>query len=473
MTPALAKRERPTTSQAAWSRRQLASVALAIALATTGVLPVFLTGALAVQLEAHLQVGTTAIGGAVATYFCASALSSVRGGRLAERVGPLKVLLVAVGLAGVALLGIGVAVTSLPALLGFLVVGGLSNGAMQPAVNLLLTQVVDDGRRGLAFGVKQAAIPTSTLLSGLAVPALALTAGWHVAYLAAGGLTVLVATALVTVGPRLMPAPPPAPGRVRTTAGGDGRPGRLELRRPAGRGQRPDRKRDRGQPGRGSTFDIRPLVFLAVAMACAVAASNAMGSFVVPGAVHDGIAPGLAGFLSAAGSVVGLSARVGLGWRADRRDVRGHRAADDHLATVTVLVAVGALGYGALAVGNLGLLVPAVLVAYGGGWGYNGLFNLAVVRAYPDAPARATGVTQVGTYVGGMVGPFGFGVVVDHFGFAVGWALCAVLAVLAVGAFAVSRRRLRTAAALAGSPAAVPLAEDEPAPGRPSTAPAG
>ncbi len=473
MTRALARRAHPNTSQAAWSRRQVASVALAIALATTGVLPVFLTGALSVQLEAHLHVGATAIGGAVATYFCASALSSVRGGRLAERIGPFRVLLVAVGLASAALLGVGLVVTSLPGLLGFLVIGGLSNGAMQPAVNLLLTQAVDDGRRGLAFGVKQAAIPTSTLLSGLAVPALALTAGWHVAYLAAAGLTVLVATALATVGRRLMPAPAPAHGRVHATVGADERPGRLRVRRSVGRGQGSARVRGRGQPGGGDLFDVRPLVFLAAAMACAVAASNAMGSFVVPGAVHDGVGPGLAGVLSAAGSVVGLSARVGFGWRADRRGVRGRRAADDHLATVSVLVAVGALGYGALAAGDLGLLVPAVLVAYGGGWGYNGLFNLAVVRAYPDTPARATGVTQVGTYVGGMVGPLGFGVVVDHLGFGVGWALCAALAVLAVAAFAVSRRRLRTAPALAGDPAELPLTDGEPAPGRPSTAPAG
>ncbi|MST35344.1 MFS transporter, partial [Acidimicrobiaceae bacterium USS-CC1] len=94
------------------------------------------------------------------------------------------------------------AVGSLTALLGFLVAGGLANGAMQPAVNLLLARTVDDRRQGLAFGVKQAAIPTSTLLSGLAVPALALTVGWHVAYLVAAGLALLVGAMLVLPGRR-------------------------------------------------------------------------------------------------------------------------------------------------------------------------------------------------------------------------------------------------------------------------------
>lgn len=413
----------PAQQQAvARPQAQRASVALAIALATTGVLPVFLTGALAVQLEAGLHVGATAIGAAVATFFGASALSSVRAGRVAERAGPFKVMLVAVGLAVLTLLGVGLAVGSLTALLGFLVAGGLANGAMQPAVNLLLARTVDDRRQGLAFGVKQAAIPTSTLLSGLAVPALALTVGWHVAYLVAAGLALLVGAMLVLPGRRLIPGPAPT-------------------------GRRPPTRRARGGAGAaaGDGFDIRPLVFLAAAMACAVAASNAMGSFVVPGAVHDGVAPGLAGLLSAAGSVVGLSVRVGLGWRADRTTVRGRPAAAAHLRTVVSLIAVGTVGYAALALGTDGLLVPGVLLAYGGGWGYNGLFNLAVVRAHPQAPARATGVTQVGTYLGGMIGPLGFGIVADRLGFAVGWALCAALALLAVAAFTLSRRRLRPA----------------------------
>jgi len=414
------------------SHGQVASTALAIGLATTGVLPVFLTGALAVQLEAGLHVGTTSIGGAVATFFAASALSSVRAGHLAERVGPFKVMLVAVGLALVALLGNGLVVTSLPGLLGFLVAGGLSNGAMQPAVNLLLARAVNDHRQGLAFGVKQAAIPASTLLAGLAVPGIALTAGWHVAYLAAAGLALIVGAVLVSVGRRLMPLPASTHGRAAGSQASS-----VQVKRA---GTSPRERKDVG------SFDPRPLVFVAAAMACAVAASNALGSFVVPGAVHEGVAPGLAGLLSAAGSVVGLSTRVGSGWRADRTGLRGRRAADAHLKTVGTLIAVGAFGYGALAIGTLGLLVPAVLVAYGGGWGYNALFNLAVVRAYPEAPARATGVTQVGTYIGGMVGPLSFGVIVDHLGFHVGWALCTGLAVAAVTAFFFGRRRLRSTA---------------------------
>ncbi|MGC8472403.1 MAG: MFS transporter [Acidimicrobiales bacterium] len=487
MSPAIPQHEHPPAVAAARSQRQPASVGLAIALATAGVLPVFLTGALAVQLEASLHVGSTAVGGAVTTFFGASALSSVRGGRLAERVGPFKVMLVAVGLSLVALVGTGLVVTSYPALLGFLVVGGLSNGTMQPAVNLLLSRAVSDHRQGLAFGVKQAAIPTATLLSGLAVPALAITAGWHVAYLAAAGLVLLVGAVLLLGGRPLMPATPATLARAGvpnsrardavkpSEESEDGHPRASSApsgaasSAPSGAPSSAPSGAASSAPSGVARFDVRPLVYLATAMACAVAASNTLGSFVVPGAVHDGVTPGLAGLLSAAGSVVGLAARVGVGWRADRAGLRGRRAAEAHLRTVAMLIAVGALGFGALAVGNVALLFPAVLVAYGGGWGYNGLFNLAVVRAYPETPARATGVTQVGTYVGGMVGPLGFGIVADHLGFDVGWALCGGFAVVAVAAFSLSRERLRAATASAfgaaraalGAPSAVlaPIAD--------------
>ena len=425
------------------SLKQPASVALAIAATTAGTLPVFLTGALAVQLEAHLHVGSTAIGGAVATFFGASALSSVRGGRLAERVGPYKVMLVAVGVALVGLVGTGLLVTSLPGLLAFLFAAGISNGALQPAANLLLARAVDHHHQGLAFGVKQAAVPMSTLLSGIAVPVLAVTMGWHAAYLAAGGIAFAVWTILVLRGRRFMPAHPAVSAPLATTTHNES-----AVAAPAGAGAGNGDSASNGDSGaKGQLFDARPLIPLAAAMACGVAASNSMGSFIVPGAVHVGVTPGLAGLLAAAGSIFGLSARVGFGWRADRKGLQGRRAADAHLKTVATFIAVGAIGYGALASGMVGLLFPAVVLAYGGGWGYNGLFNLAVVQAYPQAPARATGVTQVGTYIGGFAGPFGFGIVADHFGFEVGWILCGALAVMAVAGFMVSRRRLRVALA--------------------------
>lgn len=391
--------------------------------ATAGVLPVFLTGALGVQLRRGLHLGSTDIGIAVAAFFASSALCSITAGRLAERVGALQMMRWAALIALASTVGLGLLVHALWSLVSLLVVGGMSNGTMQPAVNLYLSDNVRTRRQGLAFGIKQAGIPMATLLSGLAVPVLAITVGWQAAYLAAAGVVAGVAVILFSI---------PAPAKV---AGGEGPeevatsgPGRTAIRT-------------------GAALDLRPLVLMAAGMAGAVAAANALGSFVVPSAVDHGVAAGSAGLLSALGSVVGFSARVGQGWRADSGVHQGAPAALRHLGTIVAMIGIGIVGYLALASGAGVLLVPGVLLAYGAGWGFNGLFNLAVVRAYPHAPARATGVTQVGTYIGGMLGPLGFGLLADHAGYGAAWTMCALCAAAGAVMLLVARRTLAGAVA--------------------------
>lgn len=395
--------------------KTVSSTALAIAAATTGVLPVFLTGALSVQLGAGLHIKATDIGIGVAAFFASSALCSVTAGRLAERVGALKMMRFAALVAMISMTGLGLLTHALWNLAALLALGGVSNGAMQPAANLYLSKNVHTQRQGLAFGIKQAGIPAATLLSGVAVPTLALTEGWRSAYLAGAGFATCVVVLLLTLIRDDLNAPTSS---VRCDP------------------------YLRGSTHRVPSIHLPPLVLLASGMACAVAAANSLGSFVVPSLVYHGVHPGDAGILSAIGSVVGFSARVGQGWRADTGVNKGIPAALRHLATVVVMISIGILGYLALASGISELLVPGVILAYGAGWGFNGLFNLAVVRAYPFAPARATGITQVGTYLGGMLGPLGFGLFVDHLGYGPAWSMCAVLAGIGAITLFAARRLL-------------------------------
>lgn len=427
------------------------TVVVAVAAATIAVLPVFLTGALTVQIRPGLQVSTGDVGIAIASFFGASALCSASFGKLAERAGSIALMRVAAAVALVALCGVAVLAHHLWSLALFLAVGGAGNGAMQPAVNQLLTQAVRADRQGLAFGVKQAAIPASTLLSGLAVPALALTLGWRAAFLVAGVLAAAVLVALHLLRGRVGVAA----GLRDTTRAAFPAATASPIHAPADRLRQDEQRVPTTGAAEGSASQreaagsstptgpsLRPLAVLAVAMAMAVAASNAMGAFVVPSAVAHGVAPGLAGLLAALGSVTGLTSRVTFGWRADTAPNRGVTAARRHLRTVAVLVAVGVAGYLALGSGIADLLIPATLLAFGAGWGYNGLFNLAVVRAFPQSPARATGITQIGTYIGGMVGPLGFGLLVDHQGYDLAWILCAAVAAVGSGVFLIGRRYL-------------------------------
>lgn len=386
-----------------------ASVALAVSGASLSVLPVFMTGALSVQLGQALHLSSTGLGVMVAVFFGSSEVSTLALGTVAERVGGIRMMLAMAVLSTAALALIGAEARSVGALAGFLALAGLANGGMQPAANLFLTERVGNRRQGLAFGIKQAGIPVATLLSGVAVPALALTVGWEAGYGAGAALGIVLLVALVRDRLRVTPGQRFAPPRAPLPTGSE----------PSATVGQPPTSRQR--------LEGRPLVVLACAMALAVSASNALGSFVVPSAVSAGVSPGLAGVVSALGSLAGLSTRVALGWRADRD--RDHpQSYRPPLRLVATMLIVGVLGYLALASGDVAVLVPGVLVAYAAGWGWNGLFNLAVVRSHPHSPARATGLTQMGTYVGGAAGPLLFGVLVDHGGYTLAWGVAAALA---------------------------------------------
>ncbi len=63
---------------------------------------------------------------------------------------------------------------------------GSANSVAQPAINLFMAEQVPLERQGLAFGIKQSAIPGAILVSGLALPLIALPLGWRSAFALAG-----------------------------------------------------------------------------------------------------------------------------------------------------------------------------------------------------------------------------------------------------------------------------------------------
>ena len=75
---------------------------------------------------------------------------------------------------------------------------------------------------------------------------------------------------------------------------------------------------------------------------------------------------------------------------------------------VALLVA-GAGGFALLAIGEPAPFVVGVFVAFALGWGWPGLFNLAVVDLHREAPGAATGISQSGIYVGAAGGPALYG----------------------------------------------------------------
>ena len=71
------------------------------------------------------------------------------------------------------------------------------------------------------------------------------------------------------------------------------------------------------------------------------------------------------------------------------------------------------------------------MVAFGAGWGWPGLFNFAVVKTNPGAPAAATGITQTGASGGAALGPLMFGLVLEASSYTTAWLVSGIVALLA------------------------------------------
>ncbi|MPZ66445.1 MAG: MFS transporter [Pseudonocardiaceae bacterium] len=362
---------------------------------TVGVLPVFLVAGLAVQLRSELGLSISLLGLAGSVFFAVSALVARALAAVTGRVGPTVALRVAaVGSAGCLVL---LAVAPSPTwLLAALCLAGVPNALSQPASNEMLMARVPVGRRAFAFAVKQSAIPASTLLAGLAVPTIALTIGWRWVFVLAASLGLLVAFTV------------PA----------------LPWQRPPSRGRQA-----------GASAGVL-LVALAVVTGMGSAAANAMGTFVTISAVEIGYGEAAAGLVLALGSAVGLTSRLVAGVVADR-------ARPDLLRMVAGMLGLGSVGFGLLALGHPLTFLIGLMLGFGAGWAWPGVFNYAVAARFPDRVATATSVTQTGVYVGAAAGPLLFGLVVDHLGTSVAWlAACAVM-VLATVTLSVVRARSR------------------------------
>ena len=362
-------------------------------------LPVFFTGAMAVQLTDDLDFGTVGIGGAVAVFFGTMGLTSIHLGRLVDRLGAARSMRIATVVAATAALGIAVLATDWPTLAACLVVSGLAAALAQPAANRLLVNRVRLARLGTAFGFKQSAPPVSSMLAGLAVPAIALTVGWRWAYAL---VAVLALLASVAVGPR-----PPS-----TSSSG----------RSATRGKR-------------APLRNRPtLVVLAGGFGMAFVASSAVLAFYVDAAVFAGASPSFAGLAFASGSLAAVATRLISGVASDR-------FAFSPLRLSAGLLAAGALGLGLLATQHPTVMAFGALVALAGTWGFPGLFWFALVSAYPDTPGRITGAMAPAA-IGGIVGPTGIGAVASNVSYTVAWSLAGLLALLAATALLYGAHRL-------------------------------
>ena len=376
----------------------LGAIALGGGVTIVYVLPVFLTGALAVPIMRDLAFGSAALGIAVGTHRMAGALMSPYLGRWADRLGATRSIRFAAGMALLASLGIAVTATRWAILICWMAVGGCAQALGTPAANRLLSNVVRPNRLGTAFGIKQSAPPTATMLAGFSVPVIALTLGWRWAFVAAAvlGLIVILATG---------PPPPRDDAKRRETA----------TRTPLG--------------------NRRLIVLLAVAFGMGNATSAALTTFYVDAAVQAGSSQEFAGTILAAASIATIVTRVLSGAVSDR-------ISTGHLRLCAALLVVGAAGIAMLATGDPGWMAAGAVVGLAGTWGFGGVFWFALVSAYPEAPGQASGAVAPGVLGGSTAGPVIFGIIAENAGYAPAWVFIGIVAVAAAGAALLCSKQL-------------------------------
>ncbi|MGH3978148.1 MAG: MFS transporter, partial [Pseudonocardiaceae bacterium] len=175
------------------------------------------------------------------------------------------------------------------------------------------------------------------------------------------------------------------------------------------------------------------LVALAAVTGMGAAAANAMGTFVTISAVDVGYDEAAAGLVLALGSACGLISRLVAGAVADR-------ARPDLLRMVAIMLGLGSVGFGLLALGHPVTFLVGLILGFGAGWAWPGVFNYAVAARFADRVATATSVTQTGVYVGAAAGPLLFGLVAEHFGASAAWLTSCGMMITATVMLLVVRR---------------------------------
>lgn len=359
---------------------------------------------LAVQIRAEIGVTPFQFGLGLAGYSLAIVFLSVRLGRFADRVGWARAVLLAMAISIALLLAIALSLQSLLTLLIFFFLTGIVIGLGIPATGLALAREVPADKQGLTFGVKEAAVPFTFLLGGLAIPAVALTIGWRWAFVIGVALPLLT-SALILIEPR-------------------------DLKRPE--------KKASEAANAGAQPEAPPLPreFRILQIGAGLAIASLAGiSFSALSVVDAGISEASAGLLIAVASAFGIVSRIAIGMIADRRHSGGFPES-------AFMLFVGAIGYAILVVHTPTAAVVGIILMYAFGWGFIGVFWEGAAAAHPQAPASATAFLLVGFGAGVAIGPTLFGALVDLSGYPLAWATMSVLGVVAAATVYGGFRRL-------------------------------
>lgn len=348
-----------------------AQVLVAMALFTPAVLAPVASG--------DIGVSASAVGAFTALVYLVSTVSAPVGGGFVGQRGAMRVIQFCLVSSGVGLAICGL-VHPVAVLAGAVVIG-FGYGPVTPASSALLIERTPDRVRNLIMSIRQTGVPIGGALAGIVGPWLALAAGWRVAVLAIGIVSIALAVVL--------------------------QPLRRDFDRPS----------DRAPGPRPGLIELARMVFSHTELRRVTIASFGYGGMqlcfasylVVYLAGPGGLTVVSAGAALSAGMVAGIVGRIAWGMVADYTGRARAVLAALGMLTASCSAAMMFVGpdwpYGAV------LLLSVVFGASAVGW--NGVYIAEIARVAPRGQvASATGASLSITYLGAVVGPFIFWLIV-------------------------------------------------------------
>jgi len=311
-------------------------------------------------------------------------LMSLPAGWLTDRLGVRTVLGAGQALIGVLVL-IAALASELVVLLACLVIAGFGFSVLNPSTGKAVVEWFPPRRRGFAMGIKQTGLTLGGLAGALALPPVALAAGWRAALMTGGALA--LASAALTL---ILYRSPAAPTDAATATWPRLSELRVFLRRPG------------------------VIVVFVSGLALSVAQSSVLAHLALYARDTFALSPVAAGQMLALAQAGGTASRLAWGAISDRF-FGGRRRPG-----VVLNALVGSSAYALLSLGDrlpVAGLVPLAVIAGVGAFGWVGLY-FALVAEIGGAryAGLLTGVAVAFAWSGVLVGPPIFGLLVDRTG---------------------------------------------------------
>lgn len=282
-------------------------------------------------------------------------------GRIADKIGPGRAAVGSLLLSGIGMAALAIAPSTLWLYVAS-AIGGIPQGATNPATNSLISSRVPPGRRGTLTGVKQSGVTLAAFLAGVALPALESPFGWR------GAAWTFAAVFIIA-------------GLVVQFA------------------LHPDRSRPTTATTAASAEKLDPVIMWIAAYAFFMGlASGAIGRFLPLFAEESlGFSVQTAGLITALGGLLGMAARIAAARIAE------HRMRPTRLLPILSLVGAGFAAMLAATTESTRALLwlsPALSAIGTNAW--NAVAMLAVIMLVSTASAgKASGVVMFG-FLGGL-----------------------------------------------------------------------